>query len=260
MILPDAHDYLRAHLNLRAMDHQIKAIFLDLGETLVTQNIEDNLVTRSALEKISTLLPKPVSPVRLFRLYKEGYKVNQAIRTSHNVEIPIQVWMRQLLKRALGEEPLERVVDQAIDLTVEARSSNAVAFPEAHAVLGQLSKHRAKLGIISNVSSHDVALAILRKVGLRDYFRLVVTSASTGIRKPDPGIFRYGLMRFKIRPEEAVHVGDSERHDIEGGYSAGLRTVLITRDRHPVKTLADYQFRTLTEASPILQSLYQRRQ
>src|SRR5207247_73295 len=79
------------------------------------------------------------------------------------------------------------------------------------------------------VSSHEVALGILDKVRLAKYFDLVVTSAESGIRKPDPGIFRYALYQLNIRPEEAIMVGDSERHDIQGGYIAGLRTVLVNR-------------------------------
>ncbi len=78
-----------------------KAIFFDLGETLVTQNIEDNMVTRNALQEISPILPKRVSPENLFELYREGYKINEAIRSRHHVEIPIQVWMRQLLERII---------------------------------------------------------------------------------------------------------------------------------------------------------------
>jgi putative hydrolase of the HAD superfamily len=77
----------------------------------------------------------------------------------------------------------------------------------------------------------------------------------TGIRKPDPAIFLYALMQLKLRPTQAVHVGDSEKHDVEGGSIAGLRTVLISRGLNQEKTLADYRFRSLTEASETLQSL-----
>jgi len=85
------------------MARPAKAIFFDLGETLVTQNIEDNMVTRNALREISPILPKRVSPERLFELYREGYKINETIRSRHHVEIPIQVWMRQLLERIIED-------------------------------------------------------------------------------------------------------------------------------------------------------------
>jgi putative hydrolase of the HAD superfamily len=231
-----------------------KAIFFDLGETLVTQNIEDNLVTMKALEKISQVLPRKKSPSELFTIYKQGYKVNEAFRSEHQVEIPIQAWMVQLLRRALGREPEDSLVDKAIKIIVTARSENAVVFPDSKPVLEKLSKRRIKLGIISNVSSHDVAVEILRKVGLLEYFEKVVTSALVGIRKPDPGIFLYALMQFKLEPREAVIVGDSERHDVWGGAITGMRTVLVSK-RPKTDSLADHHFTNLAEAAATLESL-----
>ena len=237
------------------MVERAKAIFFDLGETLVTQNIEDSMVTRNALGDISKLLPKPVSPTTLFRLYMKGYKRNDAIRTEYNVEVPIQAWMRQLLTRATGKEPADQLVERCIKIIVKARAANTIAFDDTHSTLRILSSRRPKLGVMSNVSSHEVAKAILAKVRLAKYFDLVITSALTGIRKPDPGIFRYAMYQLNIKPQEAVIVGDSERHDIQGGYISGLRTVLINRRKKVEHSLADYQFKTLAEATPTLQSL-----
>jgi HAD superfamily hydrolase (TIGR01509 family) len=231
-----------------------KAIFFDLGETLVTQNIEDNLVTMKALEKISKILPRHKSPSELFTIYKQGYKLNEAFRTENHVEIPIQAWMFQLLRRALGQEPEDALVEEAIRIVVSARAENAVVFPDSKPLLEKLSRRRTKLGIISNVSSHDVAVDILRKVELLDYFDAVVTSAFVGIRKPDPGIFLYALMQFKLQPREAVIVGDSERHDVWGGTITGMKTVLVSK-KPETNSLADYRFHSLTEASATLQGL-----
>lgn len=232
-----------------------KAIFFDIGETLVTQNVEDSMITRNAMQEISGLLPKPVSAETLFRIYMKGYRTNDAIRTEHNVEIPIQAWMRQLLRRVTGKEQPDQFVDKCIRIVVKARAANAVAFEDANSALSRLSRRRLKLGVMSNVSSHEVATAILTKVGFAKYFDLIVTSALTGIRKPDPGIFRYALYQLNIRPEDAVIVGDSERYDIQGGYISGLRTVLISRKKKVEDSLSDYQFKTLAEATPTLQSL-----
>ncbi|HZY47830.1 MAG TPA: hypothetical protein VFE96_08555, partial [Candidatus Bathyarchaeia archaeon] len=65
---------------------RVKAIFFDLGETLVTQNIEDNLVTMNALGKISQMLPSRKTPSELFSIYKQGYKVNEAFRSRNLIE------------------------------------------------------------------------------------------------------------------------------------------------------------------------------
>ncbi|MBO0888946.1 HAD family hydrolase [Candidatus Bathyarchaeota archaeon] len=237
------------------MTRPAKAIFFDLGETLVTQNIEDSMVTRHALQAISKILPKQISPAELFKLYMRGYKTNDAIRSEYNVEIPIEAWMRQLLSRVLGSEPEDSLVDKCIDTIVKHRAENAIAFDDAWETLRSLRKRKVTLGVISNVSSHKVALSILRKVDLLKYFDLVTTSALTGIRKPDPGIFRYAVNRLNISPEDAVIVGDSERHDIRGGHSAGFTTMLVNRKGSESDSIADYRFRTLGEAARTLQTI-----
>jgi putative hydrolase of the HAD superfamily len=98
-------------------------------------------------------------------------------------------------------------------------------------------------------------MGILANVKLTQYFDEIVTSASVGIRKPDPGIFRYALMQFGVRPEQAVMVGDSEIHDIRGGYVAGLKTVLVDRRRRVEKSQADYRFNSLRDATKELESV-----
>ena len=233
---------------------QAKAIFFDLGETLVTQNIEDNLVTMNALEKIAKILPQSKTGPELFSIYRDGYKTNEAFRTLHHVEVPVQAWMVQLLKRALGEEPEDSLVERAIKFVVSARAENAIAFPDSRPLLERLSKKETKLGVISNVSSHEVAMEILRKVGLLSYFDTIVTSAFVGIRKPDPGIFLYALMQLSLRPEEAVIVGDSEKNDIWGGKITGMKTVLVTK-KSVSDSLADFRFQSLGDAAATLETL-----
>ncbi|HEY5620589.1 MAG TPA: HAD family hydrolase [Candidatus Bathyarchaeia archaeon] len=236
------------------MGPRVKVIFFELGETLVTQNIEDNMVTRQALREIARILPQRPRE-DLFKIYQRGYRINHSLRSRHHVEIPVETWMRQLLRRALGRNPEDRLVNKAIKIIVKSRAANAVAFKDAKPTLEKLSKRGTKLAVISNVSSHEVALRILKNVGLRKYFDQVITSAHTGIRKPDPGIFLYALMQFGLKPIEAVHVGDSEEHDVWGAKATGIRTVLISRRAIREKTVADFYFRNLAEAADLLQSL-----
>ncbi len=237
------------------MAPRVKAIFFDLGETLVTQNIEDNMVTRNALREIGRMLPTARPGRDLYKIYQEGYKLNNSLRSRHHVEITVQTWMRQLLTRALGMEPPEKLTNSAIGIIVRNRAANAVAFEDAQLALKELSKGTLKLGVISNVSSHEVAVQILKNLKLYTYFDDVTTSARTGVRKPDPGIFLYALLQFGLRPEDAVHVGDSEHHDVEGAKPVGMKTVLVSRKPGRIETIADYHFRSLGEAAEVLASL-----
>ena len=47
--------------------------------------------------------------------------------------------------------------------------------------------------------------------------------------KPHPSIFRAALQLLDVTPAEAVMVGDSFKHDVEGALNVGMRAVLLNR-------------------------------
>ena len=80
-----------------------------------------------------------------------------------------------------------------------------------------------RLGLrLAVVSNWDVALREhLEELALADHFATVVTSAEAGAPKPEPRIFELALERLRVRPERALHVGDSPA-DEEGARAAGM--------------------------------------
>ena len=105
------------------------------------------------------------------------------------------------------------------DLSPEAFMAAIVFGPEpgALAAVRRLQLRGLALCVVSNwdcaLPEHLAALG----------FRLdVVTSADAGAAKPDPRIFRVALDRLHVRPERALHVGDSDE-DEAGARAAGLR-------------------------------------
>ncbi|MGE3510036.1 MAG: HAD family hydrolase, partial [Vicinamibacterales bacterium] len=59
-----------------------------------------------------------------------------------------------------------------------------------------------------------------------------------GLMKPHPSIFKAALDRLDATPAEAVMVGDSIAHDVEGALRTGMRAVLVHRsaEPHPLET------------------------
>ena len=81
------------------------------------------------------------------------------------------------------------------------------------------------------VSNWDYGLPqVLAGLGVADRFAAVATSAAVGAAKPDPAIFRAALQGLGVAPGEALHCGDSPRHDCAGAAAAGVAAVLIDRD------------------------------
>ena len=93
------------------------------------------------------------------------------------------------------------------------------AVPGAVEAVSELTRLGLRLAVVSN---WDVALAEhLERIGLADRFEAVVTSAEAGAPKPDSRILELALERLQVRPERALHVGDSEA-DEEGARAAGM--------------------------------------
>jgi putative hydrolase of the HAD superfamily len=84
----------------------------------------------------------------------------------------------------------------------------------------------------------------------------VTISSLTHAAKPAPRIFHVALEKHAVDPEEALHVGDSLKDDVEGARKAGLHAVLLDRERRQeqsgVQTIA-----SLDELFPLLQRLEQ---
>lgn len=103
------------------------------------------------------------------------------------------------------------------------------AFPEVPDVLRALRARGTRLVVVSNwdASLHEV----LARTGLAGLVDGAVASAEVGAAKPDPAIFAAGLALAGVPAARAVHAGDDLRADVAGACGAGLRAVLVARDR-----------------------------
>jgi HAD superfamily hydrolase (TIGR01509 family) len=89
--------------------------------------------------------------------------------------------------------------------------------PEAGAAVDALRRCGLAVAVVSN---WDCALPQhLQGLGLSGV--TVVTSAEAGAPKPDPAVFRRALELLRVRPERALHVGDSDS-DEQGARAAGM--------------------------------------
>lgn len=89
-----------------------------------------------------------------------------------------------------------------------------------------------RLGVVSN--SEGRLAALFERVGLAQYFEVVLDSALEGVRKPDPEIFRRALVRMQVAPAAALYAGDIPSVDVVGARAAGMGAVLIdTFDHYP---------------------------
>jgi putative hydrolase of the HAD superfamily len=85
-----------------------------------------------------------------------------------------------------------------------------------------------QLGVISN-GDYKHQIDKLERVGLIDYFSIVVTSGEVGYSKPDKRIFIEACNRVSKAPSECYYVGDDFGIDILGSNTAGMKGIWINR-------------------------------
>ncbi len=100
-------------------------------------------------------------------------------------------------------------------------------YDDVASVMADLKKRGLLVGLISN--SHRSLDAFREHFSLADFVSVSVSGAEHGYMKPHRSIFDRALERAKVKAEEALMVGDSFKHDIEGALNAGWRAVLLRR-------------------------------
>jgi putative hydrolase of the HAD superfamily len=105
-----------------------------------------------------------------------------------------------------------------------AREAALVLYPHVQLTMIELIKRGLKLAVISDAPRLQAWLRLCQ-LNLQNIFDVVITFEDTRRRKPDPAPFRLALKKLKIKPAEAVMIGDWAERDISGAKSLGMTTV-----------------------------------
>ena len=118
-------------------------------------------------------------------------------------------------------------------------------------VLRELHQSGIKIGLISNTQRSLTAFQT--HFELEGLFEVAISSFDHGYMKPHPSIFESALRQVSARPREAMMVGDSLAHDIEGARRLGMRAVLVSRSGRAESCPDDVPvIRSLRELPPLI--------
>ena len=161
------------------------------------------------------------------------------LRESHDVSLA------QLFKElGLDADPRTYVAE------IFRRFSNSRIYDDVKPALAGLDG--VSTGVVSN-ADEDHLKAALDLNGLS--FPVVVSSESARCYKPSPGIFAEALEAFRVQPEDALYVGDSQEDDIVGARAAGLAAAWVNRRGEDLKDEIpdpDYTLTTLGDLPGIV--------
>jgi len=155
----------------------------------------------------------------------------------------------EVLREALGHDEL----DQATVRSAMLSSLRFTPYEDSAPALRELRGMGLRLVVCSN---WDCSLReVLREAGLLELVDGVVSSSQVGVDKPDPAVFDAALETAGVTAEEALHVGDSRRADIEGARAAGITAVLVVRDGGAPPRTGEPFIRSLGELPRLVASL-----
>jgi len=201
---------------------RVKAVLFDLGNTLVYSHPE--ITFQRILFEHGIAKPLDEVTKAIIRGNAEFDVEKHEALSAH--EFYTQ-WNIIQLKHLGLKGPKARKLAGTID-TQWWKFAEFYVYSDVRETLLRLKKMGLKLGIITGGFEEDIEMIML-KTGLGELFDVKVGLNTTGKRKPNPTVFKYALKQLKLKPNEAVFVGDNVEADYEGAKKAGLTPVLIRR-------------------------------
>jgi phosphoglycolate phosphatase len=138
--------------------------------------------------------------------------------------------VRRALVGQLDGDPPEKDYERAYPIFIELYRGNtslrSVLYPGVREGLDYLTAEGYPLGCVTNKAAQFTE-PLLRDIGIRDAFGIVISGDSLPRKKPDPLPLLHAAEHFGVRPEDALMVGDSVS-DVKAARAAGFGIVCMT--------------------------------
>jgi FMN phosphatase YigB (HAD superfamily) len=128
----------------------------------------------------------------------------------------------------------------AIDHQMRALLPGVEAVPGAIEAIRAIAAGGITVGVVSSAVYHPFLEWVLEHFGVAGALGFVITSASSGIYKSNPDIYRHAMAMGNAVPEHSIHIGDSPKWDVWSAQQAGMRAVWFSNGL--VDTLVDRDF------------------
>ena len=222
----------------------IKAVIFDLDNTLVDFMAMKRQAVGAAIHAMIdaglNLTPEEVK-ARIDTIYKER-------------GIEFQNVFDQLLYDVFNKVNY-KILSAGIIAYRRAREAALVPYPHVYMTLMELLKRGLLLAVVSDAPAREAWLRLCY-LNFHHIFHGVVTFDDTGERKPNPGPFRKALELLKMKPQEALMVGDWAERDMVGAANIGMKTVFARYGDTfgTVETHADFEISDIKELLQIVEN------
>lgn len=204
----------------------VKAVFFDAGGTLLYPYPSvGEVYARVAGEHGVVAQPEHLNQV--FReVWNQKDGLAMAALTDEKSE---KNWWREIVREVFKTTPRFKNFEVFFDDLYDQFASPKTwkLFDETQTVLDYFKSRGYIVGMISNWDHR--LLSLCDAFDLKKYFDFMLISAIYGKAKPHRDIFAEAVRLAGVKPDEALHVGDSLEDDVQGAMSAGVRAVWLNR-------------------------------
>ncbi|EJG0973079.1 HAD-IA family hydrolase [Vibrio parahaemolyticus] len=240
----------------------LKAIFFDMDETLCGTSQADKAAGQKFAAWIQQTYPQVSDPQAFLQRYLQGvYKKLNAEFPQLVALLPDENAFRcGLIQTILAENGIHIDAEQAQQAQHyfdSARMGAFTFFPGVKEMLTDLRKHY-KLVVITNgpiFSQHPK----LKATQMDEWVDHIIVGGEESEEKPAASIFQKALNLVDVKPEEALHIGDSLAADIAGANNMGILSVWVnaTGASNPTEITPNFEIRETVELKEILKTLAQ---
>ena len=212
----------------------IKAIFFDLDNTLIDFMKMKQKCCESAINAMIS------AGLKIKR--EEALKILFKLYDQYGIEY--QQIFQKLLQKTKGKIDYQ-IMAHGIVAYRKIKESYLVPYPNVVSTLKKLKKNY-KLVIISDAPRMEVWLR-LAAMQLDGFFDIVVTAGDVRRTKDKKTPFKTALRILKIKPEEALMVGDRIERDIKPAKSLGIKTCFAKYGSKDKISEADFEINDIKE-------------
>ena len=172
----------------------MKAVIFDMDGVIIDSEPMHTAVVLEVLSSYEVIL----TPADLDRFAgMTMHSVNSALKAEYAIQAPL-------------EEIIAREIEGMIHHTMEDPQQPINGIPE---ILTYLKKNHIPAAIAST-SPKELVTAVVRRLGLDDYFKFLLSGENVTQSKPHPEIYLQAAVRLNISPADCLVIEDSKNGTI----------------------------------------------
>ncbi|MCD6373587.1 MAG: HAD family hydrolase [Thermococcus sp.] len=214
----------------------MKLVSFDVWNTLLDINIMLDAMAAELSKLMGTCIVDVVEGMMLSRERIKRMRAETAGDPARALEES-----QEMLAELLGTD-IEIVRRAAARATLNV--GDEIVLPGAKKALEGVKKKGLKVTVTGNVMfwPGSYTRLLLERFGLMDFIDRTFFADEVFAYKPMPEMFRRPLETFGVKPEEAIHIGDTYAEDFEGALRAGMWAVWINPEAEGVRKIHERGF------------------